>query len=233
MLDDNHPIFEACKTGDIAVVESYLKDGGSVYAESEHNPPIFGIAANREHKDLLELMLQYGLDINMRHNRFGGSLAEFAIHKDSVEWLDYFIQKGIPIDVRDNHGFTLLLLAAAGGKTKCLTYLLERGASLEARNESSGKTPFMHAASSNQIQALEILLHAGSHIEDRDYNNATSLINAAKGGKVEAVQWLLDHGADINAKDERGKTASDWATINGHTEIVKLLNKRHGNCGIG
>ena len=80
---------------------------------------------------------------------------------------------------------------------------------------------------------MEVLFKAGSEIEASDEDRCTPLIIAAKAGRLEAVQWFLEHGANIDAKDERGKTASDWATTNGHTEIVKLLNKRHGNCEIG
>lgn len=80
-------------------------------------------AANRGHKAILELMIRHGLDINHPHNRFGASIAEFAIHKDSVEWLEYFFQLGVPVNALDGTGHSLLEIAAGGGNLKCLAYL--------------------------------------------------------------------------------------------------------------
>lgn len=55
-LPDDHPIFEACKTGDVNTVENYLKNGVSVYADSEHNPTIASIATHHKHTLLLDLL---------------------------------------------------------------------------------------------------------------------------------------------------------------------------------
>lgn len=224
-LDDNHPIFEACKTGDYNTVSKFLADGVSVYAQSEHNPKIFGIVANRGHKKILELMLQHGLDINHPHNRFGASVAEFAIHKDSVEWLEYFFQKGVPLNVLDDSGHSLLELAAGGGKLESLRYLLEKGAELEQASPAGG-TAFRQASCNNQIAAMDLLWERGANIEIRDYLESTPLIGCAKGGNLEAVEWLLDHGADINANDKRGKTALAWAKANEHQKVADLLQSR-------
>ena len=227
-LSDDHPIFEACKSGDYVTVEYYLKNGISVYAESDHNPAIFGIVANRGHRQILELMIRYGLDIRRSHNRFGSSVAEFAIHRDSVEWLEYFFQLGVPVDVIDNYNSTLLNLAAGGGKINCLKRLLVMGLDLESKDYLGG-TPLCYAAWNNQITAMQILVEQGANIEARDSSQTTPLIGSAKGGKFEAVEWLLDHGADINAVAERGKTALDWAKANGHQKIVDLLQSRMGS----
>lgn len=221
-LNDDHPIFEACRIGDYEAVEKFLRGGGSVYAESEHNPAIFGIAANKEHRDILELMLRHGLDIRRPYNRFGSSLALLAIKKDNLEWLEYFIGKGISIDAVDDTEHTLLNMATSGGRLQCLRFLIMQGACLEKRSRSGG-TPIFEAARNNQIAALEILNRAGANREARDGDQNTPLIIAAKAGKFEAVEWLLNHGADIYAKDERGKTALDWAKANGHQKIVELI----------
>ncbi len=228
ILEDNHPIFEACRTGDYETVAKHLSEGISVYAESEHNPTIFGIVANRGHRRILELMIQHGLDITRPHNRFGSSVAGFAISRDSVEWLDYFIKLGVPVDAMDKYESTLLNLAAAGGKLECLRWPLDKGADIE-RKHYLGGSPFFEATRNNQIAALEILHNAGANREARDGDQNTPLIIAAKAGKFEAVEWLLDHGADIHAKAERGKTALDWAKANGHQKIVELLQSRMGS----
>jgi len=228
ILEDDHPIFEACKNGDLSVVEKYLNEGVSVYAESEHNSVISGIAAHHKHKDVLELLLKNGLDIVEPYNGFGSSLAEIAIRQDDVDWLGYYLAKGIPIDYQDNHGYSLLMLASAGGRLNSTKYLLANQASLETKSQS-GTTAFREAARNNQIETMQLLLNAGSDIETRDSKGITPLIGAAKGGKYEAVEWLLENGADINAEDKRGKCALDWAKANNHQNIVDLIQERLGS----
>ncbi len=37
------------------------------------------------------------------------------------------------------------------------------------------------------------------------------------------AQLLIAGGAQLDAKDEFGRTALHWATIKGHTEVVRVL----------
>jgi ankyrin repeat protein len=226
ILEDNHPIFAACEVGDLELAKRYFQEGVSVHSQSYHNPSLIGIAAFRNHKELIDLMIQYGLDITRPHNRYGSSVAEFAIKRDSLEWLEYFVNLGVPVDAADKYETTLLSKAAAGGKMESLRFLLDKGASINKPSYHTGHTPFRNASNNNQIEAMEKLWELGSDIEIRDSTKATPLISCAKGGKLEAIEWLLDHGADILAEDERSKTAEDWARENGHTKIVELLKSR-------
>jgi ankyrin repeat protein len=220
-LQDDHPIFVACRKGNLTLVEKFLNEGVSVYADSEHNPAIFGIAVHHEQKAIVEVMIKHGLDIKTPCDKHGTSLALLPIKKQNIEWLEYLLDKGIPIETKNNFGSTLLSLAAAGGKVKSLQYLLQKGASpLEA--DLNGNSPFRQAARNNQISAMELLHEAGANIDEVDLTKTTPLIGCAKGDKPEAMKWLLEHGSDINAVDERGKTALDWAKANGHTKVVDL-----------
>ncbi|MFQ5927816.1 MAG: ankyrin repeat domain-containing protein [Terriglobia bacterium] len=51
------------------------------------------------------------------------------------------------------------------------------------------------------------------------------LIEAAKKGDAAAVEALLAAGADVNAKDKDGMTALMLAEKEGHTTVVRLLEK--------
>ncbi len=48
---------------------------------------------------------------------------------------------------------------------------------------------------------------------------------AAGAGHAHVVETLLEKGALVNAKDNNGETALIWATMNGHSEIVRLLKQ--------
>ena len=47
-------------------------------------------------------------------------------------------------------------------------------------------------------------------------------------GHQESVRILLTGGAKCDIKDHAGNTALDWASRNGHKEIVTLLNAASG-----
>ncbi len=53
---------------------------------------------------------------------------------------------------------------------------------------------------------------------------------AAKTGDVDLISQLIDAGADVNKAAEGGDTPLYMASQNGHTEVVKLLD-RGGNAG--
>ena len=46
----------------------------------------------------------------------------------------------------------------------------------------------------------------------------------AKRGDLDGVRsWLHDNPEDVNARDVYGCTPLNWASCNGHAEVVKLL----------
>jgi ankyrin repeat protein len=53
--------------------------------------------------------------------------------------------------------------------------------------------------------------------------NGTLLHTAANYGEVKAAKLLLDRGADPDAVNDFGETPRDAAGLEGHKDIVKLL----------
>ena len=50
-------------------------------------------------------------------------------------------------------------------------------------------------------------------------------LQAVKRGDVAEVKKLIDEGTDVNAQNKEGYTALIWASNDGHTEIVELLEE--------
>ena len=65
----------------------------------------------------------------MRHSR-----------KDDVE---QHLHAGIPVDIRDKFGNTLLITAAQNGNKSIAKLLLRRGANMDARNHKGQVTVFV------------------------------------------------------------------------------------------
>ncbi|MDE0092005.1 MAG: ankyrin repeat domain-containing protein [Oligoflexia bacterium] len=58
------------------------------------------------------------------------------------------------------------------------------------------------------------------------------LIEAGKKGDIAAVKSLLAKGADVNAKDKDKSTVLMWASLIGHTEIVRWLIQEKANVNL-
>jgi 26S proteasome non-ATPase regulatory subunit 10 len=65
--------------------------------------------------------------------------------------------------------------------------------------------------------AAVVLVGCGTSAPD------VSIHDAAEEGNIKAVKQHLAAGTDVDAKDMNGETPLNWATYNGHKEIVELL----------
>ena len=107
--------------------------------------------------------------------------------------------------------------------------LLDRGADIEARNES-GWTPLRVAVLIEKLEVISLLLDRGANVETRDNELGwTPLHQAAKlNEKPEVISLLLDRGANAKAQDNYGKTPFDIAKENEHlkgTDVYWRLNE--------
>jgi ankyrin repeat protein len=107
----------------------------------------------------------------------------------NTDELQRWVQDGLPLEHRDEHGRTLLMVACRQGALDLVRWLLEAGADPNARSPN-GTTPLMYAKTA-----------------------------AFAKGDMAILELLLSHGADIHATDTCGRSALDYATQNGAAVI--------------
>lgn len=98
-----------------------------------------------------------------------GKLAEL------VEFLDH----GLPLDVQDSEGNTLLMLAAYKGQLETVVALINRGADVNIRN-GRDQSPIAGALFKGEDSIVEILVAAGA---DLDAGTPSARATAAMFGK--------------------------------------------------
>lgn len=151
-----------------------------------------------------------------------------ATLEGKIETVRQAIEAGMDVNETDEQQRTALLLAAFNGHTPVIKLLLEHGALLEHR-DATGRTALMYAATGANGQAVRLLIEKGAEPNATDTGEGfTALMHASAEGQLEVVQILLQHGADSAITDVDGDTASDFASRNGHTEIVRLLTGPRG-----
>jgi serine/threonine-protein phosphatase 6 regulatory ankyrin repeat subunit B len=133
---------------------------------------------------------------------------------------------GASVDDRGRYGLTALHYAVRGGKLPLIRLLLERGAQVNALDES-GSTPLVHLSKTRSkadpVPVMELLIASGADIDARDENQTTLLMYFARHGKTEPMRWLLAHGADREARNRSGKTAAELGRV--HAGVMRLLRK--------
>ena len=68
-------------------------------------------------------------------------------------------------------GVQPLHLAAQAGNADAVTALLDRGADVNAQDETHGRTPLVFAASQNRLEAMKVLLAKGADVAARDHRH--------------------------------------------------------------
>jgi ankyrin repeat protein len=130
-----------------------------------------------------------------------------------------------------------LLRAAYGGNREIVAQLIENGLDVNA-HDPYGVTPLYLAVENGQMETVKLLLVHGANVNVIPKPNVpagrpsmTPLMVAAQRGHAEIVKLLIKHGADISAEVGEtamypaGATALLLAAINGHTDVINILNE--------
>lgn len=145
----------------------------------------------------------------------------FAVWREQMEIVELLVDRGADLHAETAAGVPLINIAAEGGSLPILTYLLERGADVDARGgtmharmmkwKDHDQTPLIWAVRLKQPDAVDFLLEHGADPDLRDDTGRTALIWAAGVGSPEAARSLIQAGADLSLRDDRGESALDLA----------------------
>lgn len=144
-----------------------------------------------------------------------------AAREGRVDLLDGMIKDGVPVDLRDSHGYTALILAAYDEQPAAVDALLARRADPCAA-DLKGNTALMGVAFKGELAIAQKLV-ALCDVNTRNHEGQTAAMMAALFGHADIIRLLAQHGADLRAKDASGNTADGLARQQGNAEMVALL----------
>lgn len=104
--------------------------------------------------------------------------------------LEAMLAAGLPANLADHKGNTLLMLAAYHGHGDCVAMLLARGAAVDRRNDR-GQTPLGGAAFKGHLAVVRILVAAGADLDSDNGAGATPVMFAAMFGRHAVVDVLV------------------------------------------
>jgi len=124
------------------------------------------------------------------------------------------LDRGVPPDVCNENGDSLLMLASYHGHLAATRLLLERGADPELRN-LRGQSPLAGAAFKGDAGIAALLLEHGAAADGAGPDGRTPLMFAAMFDRVAVLEMLLARGASVDRRDAAGATAGALAQAMG------------------
>ena len=214
---------------DPAVAQILLEGGADPRAVDREGHPVWIFLPPGGALRPLALLLDFGL--NPRSPGASGVEMPFilAAAEDAPATLPLLLDRGVPVDLRDSAGATLLMWAATNPRPGGVEALLLRGADSRAV-DGEGRTPLHYALESPYPggEVVRALLRGGADPNARTVEGTTPLALAARqGAPREVFEALLRGGALPFLGDEEGLTPCDEARTNPdlrhRRDILKLL----------
>ncbi len=135
------------------------------------------------------------------------------------------LDAGVPVDLQNEKGDTLLMLSAYHGHHVAVAALLERGAAADRPNDRR-QTPLAGAAFKGDRRMVEILLDGGAAVDGHGGDGKTALMFAAMFDQLEVIELLLARGAAPDRADASGLTALALARAMGAQRAIARLSER-------
>jgi uncharacterized protein len=146
----------------------------------------------------------------------------FAAARDGrVDLLEGMIKDGVPVDLRDDHGYTALILAAYDEQPAAVDLLLEKHAD-PCATDLKGNTALMGVAFKGELAIAERLV-ARCDVNTRNHAGQTAVMMAALVGHADIVRLLAQRGADLSLKDASGNSADSLARQQGNAAMTAVL----------
>ena len=123
-----------------------------------------------------------------------------------IEPLTAMLDAGMPANLSDAKGNSLLMLASYNGHVETTRMLLEHGAEVDRRNDH-GQTPLGGVALKGYEEIVDLLLQHGADINADNGAGMTPIMFAALFGRTRVVEQLRCYGASLKRRNRLGISA--------------------------
>ena len=183
------------------------------------------------HFKTAQLLYERGGDIHVAYGR------RTLLHASSItgqtETVQWLLSHDADPNVREDAGWTPLILAANNGWLEVVRILLQHNADSNMRGDDY-QTPLHRASEHWYPDVARLLLGHGTEVNALDMNGSTALHLVApnepfgggfrpkpKEGGLEVARLLIEYGADVCAEDNEGRTPFQVAS---GIDMIKLLS---------
>lgn len=187
------------------------------------------MAVHKGQKETIELLLNYGVDINLQDKQGNNSLIillkNVFLDKNLVkEIAEIFIKNGINVNLKNNLGENALTIACKRGLLEIVKLLINNNADMYSL-DPWGTSPLGSAIKHNRIDVAKFLIaHNKKSLKDSDY-----LHIAVENDRKDMVELLLD-STDININSHyNNRSALITACQNDFYNLAQFLCEKGAN----
>ncbi|MBL7185067.1 MAG: ankyrin repeat domain-containing protein [Phycisphaerae bacterium] len=236
----------AAYMGDLAKVKTFIEEGVAVNEKGVGAVTALHCAAAGGRKEVAELLLAHGADVNARETDGMTPLQSAVYCSDDKETIKLLIANGSDVNatahVEGETGMSVLglrlercvsqpiELADAGGKemnarvkslwnSEITRLLTSKGARF-----GDGDEFWLSIAEKMDIPEIKELAPTNSDDDNKEQpKDSATLHQAAADGDLEQIKLHISKGADVNTRDENARTPLIIAADEGQKNVVELL----------
>ena len=210
----------AVKAGDAAAVRDVLTRHAALRARINEPLPNYSFgeqaivaAANRQSREVVEALLDFGADVNVRTQWWAGGFG--VLDYANPELSAYLIERGATVDIH---------ASARLGMTDRVRELLAADPGLVRARGGDGQFPLHYAAT---VEIAEMLLDAGAEIDARDLDHestAAQYMVSTKLYRHEVARFLVSRGAkaDLYVAAAIGDVGLAESILNDDPETIRM-----------
>ena len=113
--------------------------------------------------------------------------------------LKLMLQAGMPVNLSDHKGNSLIMLASYNGNLETTSMLVDFGADVDKKNDK-GQTPLAGVCFKGYLDIVKVLVKAGANIHENNGMGTTPLMFASIFGNYEIVKFLSEENKKLNLK---------------------------------
>lgn len=199
-----YPLGEACRTGNVEIVEVLVQNGADVNLGSRLTPLSLTYFLKPKNWHNISLyLLENGASLDYKsHNSEENVLTDIVGHRPGIITVEYGSENSTEVAM-------------------AFYYAIE--------NCDHSKINYMrvlqHSITNDRVEIVKFLLDEGYCDVNDTSVGMTALMFAARDSTTEMVGLLLDYGAAPNVVSTDGKTALDYAKESESNDIVIILEK--------
>jgi hypothetical protein len=129
-------------------------------------------------------------------------------------------------EFRQPEPFTIeqrLLDAVRRGDRTTVERALERGATVQAKDDLGRSTVFLAVLDAGDLDLVRWLHARGAALDEPDAGGRTALSFAAAHGRLDIVTYLVDGGALVDRRDVQQRSALFHAALNDRRDVAAFL----------